>query len=616
MELRGGVGAAPLLEHPERREPERRHDADSGRLPGIARLARYFTCGDLEDSARRVAENGGRVIVPATAIPAGRFLVATDLREPPSRSSRARWTPSRDAAMHAGHRRSRGLRRGSGRGLRARADPHALLAEDPLGALRGLPERDYAQARRAGGASQPGYITSFVEQVLVDSKRPDAKPLPIGKMMIHHLLYFAPHRVDQFPGSCLGLIGLRGEEEPLGHYAKPIPAAVRSRYGINNRTATGQAPNWILVAMVMNHYARAKDFYVRTKVRYTTDPREPVSPIILGDCTNRLSGNLYDVPGGGGPGSSFVERGSWRVPDGFNGRIILAQSHQHGGARYQTLGSRTCGGGFSRRAPTTAGRPPLQHRQADPARTGADRERYVRQREGHSDQRGRGAHEAGRARRQQPARGRHGVWWLLVAKDDRAKRCGPVPRDLRQINRPPRFAKHPDYDLRVPQLAKPQGPVTPFDGNPITLGDDFFRPDRISARVGETISWRFGGALPLRVRGERPARLLLALLRADERRLQLPAAGARDLPSDLPRAPHPHGPDPRRPLSFGPSVRPPTDGGTTDRMGEMQVLWTQIARRRGGSLDGSEDTALKSESQPKGAPRPRPARNRRGRARP
>ncbi len=38
----------------------------------------YFTTGDLEESARLIAENGGRVVVPATAIPAGHFLVATD----------------------------------------------------------------------------------------------------------------------------------------------------------------------------------------------------------------------------------------------------------------------------------------------------------------------------------------------------------------------------------------------------------------------------------------------------------------------------------------------------------------------------------------------------------
>ena len=258
----------------------------------------------------------------------------------------------------------------------------------------------------------------------------------------------------------------------------------------------GQAPNWILVAMVMNHYARAKDFYVRTKVRYTTDPREPVSPIILGDCTNRLSGNLYDVPGGGDrvelrrPG--IVARPGWIQRAHHPGSVAPARRRALPDAREPDLRAAASQGARLLRP----AEPPLQHRQADPARTGADRERHFRQREGHSDHRGRGAHQAGRARRQQPARGGHGV---LVAPGGEgrtgqalwARSARPAP-----INRPPRFAKHPDYDLRVPQLAKPQGPVTPFDGNPITLGDDFFRPDRISARVGETISWRFGGALP------------------------------------------------------------------------------------------------------------------------
>src|SRR5688572_29385917 len=42
--------------------------------------------------------------------------------------------------------------------------------------------------------AEPGYILGFKEMALVDSKRPDAKPLPIAKMMVHHFLYFAPGR--------------------------------------------------------------------------------------------------------------------------------------------------------------------------------------------------------------------------------------------------------------------------------------------------------------------------------------------------------------------------------------------------------------------------------------
>ena len=44
--------------------------------------------------------------------------------------------------------------------------------------------------------AEPGYVLGFKEQVLVDSKDPDAKPLPVTKMMVHHLLYYTPGRVD------------------------------------------------------------------------------------------------------------------------------------------------------------------------------------------------------------------------------------------------------------------------------------------------------------------------------------------------------------------------------------------------------------------------------------
>src|SRR5215204_1831812 len=81
--------------------------------------------------------------------------------------------------------------------------------------------------------AKPGYILGWKETALVDSKDPDAKPLPIAKMMVHHFLYFAPGRVDDAAGGCwhgFGFIGGRGEEHPLGRTVKQIPRAVRDRY--------------------------------------------------------------------------------------------------------------------------------------------------------------------------------------------------------------------------------------------------------------------------------------------------------------------------------------------------------------------------------------------------
>ncbi|HEX6584968.1 MAG TPA: hypothetical protein VF056_15315, partial [Thermoleophilaceae bacterium] len=101
--------------------------------------------------------------------------------------------------------------------------------------------------RADGGAApaKPGYILGFKEMALVDSKDPNAKPLPIAKMMVHHFLYFAPGRVDQGAGSCwqgAGFIGGRGEEHPLGRTQVTVPPSARKLYGINNREADGSSP--------------------------------------------------------------------------------------------------------------------------------------------------------------------------------------------------------------------------------------------------------------------------------------------------------------------------------------------------------------------------------------
>ncbi len=134
----------------------------------------------------------------------------------------------------------------------------------------------------------PGYITGFAEQALVDSKNPKAKPLPIAKMMVHHFLYFAPGRVDEAPGGCwsgAGFIGGRGEEHPTGGPLHGTNAAFRAKYGIRNENRDGKAPGWSLTAMVMNHYKKPKDFYVRTRVYYTTEKRTSVQPLVIGKCS-------------------------------------------------------------------------------------------------------------------------------------------------------------------------------------------------------------------------------------------------------------------------------------------------------------------------------------------
>jgi plastocyanin len=356
-------------------------------------------------------------------------------------------------------------------------------------------------ALRADGReapARPGYVLGFKEMALVDSKRPDARPLPIAKMMVHHFLYWAPGRVDEAPGGCFsgaGFIGGRGEEHPLGHTRAPSRRGFRDRYGINNRLPDGAAPDWRLTAMVMNHYRRPKSFYVRTRVYYTTEPRRSVMPVVIGNCAHLANGMAYDVPGGGRPGSNFVDQSDWVAP--LSGRLLMASSHQHGGGKYQTLASRTCRRRLLK-APVYHGRPghayntirPILH-EPGPIGTGAyataegipiARGEVLRRTAVHDNH---NLHVAAM-----------GFWATWFVPDDSVKPCDRPPDDIAEINRPRRYDRTPNHDLVVPQLTRPRGAFTAFDGNALEIGDDFFRPPKITARVGQTVTWRFGGAKP------------------------------------------------------------------------------------------------------------------------
>jgi hypothetical protein len=347
--------------------------------------------------------------------------------------------------------------------------------------------------------AEPGFVTGFKEMALVDSKDPNAKVLPIAKMMVHHFLYFAPGRVNDPVGfGCWGgsgWIGGRGEEHPLGRMQVDPHPLFRARYGIENRKADGTAPDWRLTAMVMNHYKRPKSFYIRTRVYYTTEQRTPMMPLTIGDCSELRNGMSYDVPGGGKPGSKFVRKSDWTAP--FSGRLVGASNHQHGGALYHTLSSRTCKRRIFK-SRVYMGPPnhvyntirPILH-EPGPIGTGAygtyqgipiTKGEVLRRVAVHDND---NLHVAAMA-----------FWSGMFVRDDSVKPCGRLPNDITEINRPKRWDRTPNYDLVVPQLAKPRGAFTQWDGSPLEVGDDYFRPGRITAKVGEPVTWRFAGRRP------------------------------------------------------------------------------------------------------------------------
>ena len=349
--------------------------------------------------------------------------------------------------------------------------------------------------------AEPGYVTGVVEQTLVDSKDPDAEPLNNAKFMIHHFLIFAPGRVDQAPGSCWGQSGFitgRGEEHPDGNFAEFTPPGIRARYGITNRTAAGTAPAWRLTAMVMNHVKKPKRVYVRIKVWYTDEPREPVSPLVVGNCRHLGNGMAYDVPGGGGPGAEYVDESTWTVPEGLDGRIIGGSSHQHGGGKHHTLRSVTCDREIFR-ANVYHAPPdhiyntirPILH-EPGPIANGT-----FRTQQGIPITAGEVLHRRAVHDNANLHVASMGFWVLQFVRDDSVQRCAPMPDDIREITRPANFDSTPNHALRVPQLAPPRPTAfRPFTGAPLLVEDAGFRRGRISAKVGTPVTWRFDGVTP------------------------------------------------------------------------------------------------------------------------
>jgi plastocyanin len=89
-----------------------------------------------------------------------------------------------------------------------------------------------------------------------------------------------------------------------------------------------------------------------------------------------------------------------------------------------------------------------------------------------------------------------GFWVLSFVRDDSVTPCAPMPWDVREVTVPRRYdtAAPFVYDRLVPQLFKPAGRWK--RATRLSVGDQFFAPGRVTARVGQRLTWRFAGGQP------------------------------------------------------------------------------------------------------------------------
>jgi hypothetical protein len=333
--------------------------------------------------------------------------------------------------------------------------------------------------------SVPGYITR-IDADVVSRRSARARTLSIQDVMIHHLVYVNRRASYAGPANCFGRFFARGEERQVFKLPKG--------YGLPNRRADGGAPPWFLIHMLMNHRPYPMKVFVRLRVTYSDGPLKPVEPWWVDTRGCLTPDPVFDVPGGRRRGSTFYDRERWRAP--YSGRIVAAGGHLHGGGKYAQLSDVSCGRRLVRSRAYYGPRNhafyrvrPILH-EPSPIRMGIYASR-------------RGIPVAGgdvlRLTAAYDNRLLHTrVMSIMIAYVRRApvRHCERMPRDVRLINplRRGRFrTKYPPF--RVPLVTRPRGPFSPVGSAAPRVTDYSFSPWRISARRGQTVTWRFSGNL-------------------------------------------------------------------------------------------------------------------------
>jgi plastocyanin len=364
------------------------------------------------------------------------------------------------------------------------AEQKMTLYSDPIEVTPYSGEQHYTQLPANGkqAPAEPGWITSIRVDV-VKKRSATAKALSIQDVMIHHIVLHAfDAKWANEKGNCAAQFFARGEEN------QEMPKS--DDYGIANMTAGGDAPDWFLTHMLMNHRPYPFKVFVRTRITYSDTPKTEVTPLWI-DTEGCDVDPTFTVLGSGGRGSTSYDRALFTVP--MDGRIIGAQGHLHGGGKYQALRNTSCDNDLLIRSRAYYGPPdhifyrvrPILHEPSPISMSRTYSPAGIPVSEG--DQlRLTAAYDNGIPHTR--------VMSIMMAYlvPGEVDGCQPPPDDLVTQDVPNNNRK-PYPRFKVPLMAPPTGPFKPFT-SAIAVDDYFFSKRRIVVERGDEVTWRFNAA--------------------------------------------------------------------------------------------------------------------------
>ena len=354
------------------------------------------------------------------------------------------------------------------------------------------------------GAPQPAkdFGEGFVTSMEVDVADAAGNPIPISRLMLHHIVFLNLARKDNTCGSFTNwdsATKLPGAERFYGGGEERIKVTFPPGYGYRVRPSDP----WALNYMFMNHRNRTDRGYIKYRMTYDTDPTlKEVKPYWL-DVKNCLADPVFDVPGGGKRGSTYRKSATFTFPEA--GRLVAGGGHVHGGAKNLRVSRADCGNSEIHSSMPTWGprrHPfynvrPILHEPGPINMTGFTSAKGVPVAAG----------ERLRLDANYDNQFVHtrvmGINVVYLAPDASVReKCGAMPDDLAVTPRPtgrqlsPRF-KVPIVGIRGGRArdikAPPGRRVRVRSGSTINVGDLFFRRPNVAVGSGSTLRWLFDG---------------------------------------------------------------------------------------------------------------------------
>src|SRR4051794_7953300 len=150
------------------------------------------------------------------------------------------------------------------------------------------------------------------------------RPIPIRRVMLHHLLFLNDGRKKgaRHDAFCPDI----PRERFFGRGEEGLELNLPDGYGY--RVLKGE--RWRMNWMLMNHTDRPEAAFIEYRVTIEKSRRlKPVTPFWL-DVARCHGGSIFSNPGNDIGGAKYHQAIPWKVP--FNGRIVDAGAHLHGGA--------------------------------------------------------------------------------------------------------------------------------------------------------------------------------------------------------------------------------------------------------------------------------------------